>query len=113
MAYLLLKDIFPQNAVDIGLIKKGGLLHHYFIREEKKLYEISDHIGCMSGANLEYLVKAHPEIDPEKIEINPNSHELFSEEITREQKEYIRKKYSIPLDEHYLSTVAIWGDPRA
>ncbi len=105
MTYLLLKDIFPQNAVDIGLIKRGGILHHYFIRKEKELYKISDYIGCMSGANVEYLLKAHPEIEERKIEINPNSHELFSEDITKEQKEFIRKKYGIPLN----TTLFVYG----
>ena len=48
--YLLLKDIFPQNAVDIGLMSKTGakgLLYKYFRRKEKKLYQISDRIGCI------------------------------------------------------------------
>src|SRR5690554_3726830 len=26
-SYLLLKDIFPQNAVDMGMMKQGGILH--------------------------------------------------------------------------------------
>ena len=103
--YLLLKDIFPQNAVDLGLIKKGGFLHNYFISKEKKLYKISDHIGCMSQANVNYLTKFHPELDPAKIEINPNSHELFRENITAEQKEFIRQKYGIPLN----ATVFVYG----
>jgi glycosyltransferase involved in cell wall biosynthesis len=103
--YLLLKDIFPQNAVDLGLIRKGSFFHHYFIRKEKKLYEISDHIGCMSQANVNYLTKVHPEIDPAKIEINPNSHELFRENITPEQKEFIRQKYGVPLN----SKVFVYG----
>jgi glycosyltransferase involved in cell wall biosynthesis len=105
ITYLLLKDIFPQNAVDLGLIKKGGFLHHYFIRKEKRLYQVSDFIGCMSQANVNYLTKFHPEIDPGKIEINPNSHELFTEDITSQQKEIIRKKYGIPVNK----TVFVYG----
>jgi glycosyltransferase involved in cell wall biosynthesis len=105
ISYLLLKDIFPQNAVDLGLIKKGGLIHNYFIRKEKKLYEISDHIGCMSQANVDYLRKNNPEMRPEKIEINPNSHELFEEQISLEQKKLIRQKYNIPES----ATVFIYG----
>lgn len=97
ITYLLLKDIFPQNAVDIGLIKRGGLLHHYFINQEKRLYAISDHIGCMSQANVDYLTKAHLDINCEKIEVNPNSHELFNEDVTPEQKQIIRRKYGVPL----------------
>ena len=40
-SYLLLKDIFPQNAVDIGLMNTTGLkgiLYHYFRKKGKKLY---------------------------------------------------------------------------
>ena len=38
--YLLLKDIFPQNAVDLGMMQKSGvkgLLYKYFRCKEKKL----------------------------------------------------------------------------
>lgn len=34
-SYLLLKDIFPQNAVDMKMITKGGILHKIFLRKEK------------------------------------------------------------------------------
>ena len=34
--YLLLKDIFPQNAVDLGLIRKDGLLHSPFQEKRKR-----------------------------------------------------------------------------
>lgn len=36
--YLLLKDIFPQNAVDIGMMSKSGIkgfLYRYFRAKEK------------------------------------------------------------------------------
>ena len=39
--YLLLKDIFPQNAVDMGMLSKSGvkgILYKYFRNKEKKLY---------------------------------------------------------------------------
>ena len=48
--YLLLKDIFPQNAVDMGMLSKNGLkgiIYKYFRKKEKWLYGISDYIGCM------------------------------------------------------------------
>lgn len=28
--YLILRDIFPQNAVDLKMIKKGGLIYNFF-----------------------------------------------------------------------------------
>ncbi|MFM9440117.1 glycosyltransferase family protein [Flavobacterium psychrophilum] len=70
-AYLLLKDIFPQNAVDMKMIKQGGFLHKMFVKKEKKLYKISDTIGCMSQANVDFVLKHNPEIPRDKIEVNP------------------------------------------
>ena len=95
-SYLLLKDIFPQNAVDLGMIGKGGLIHRYFRRKEKKLYQVSDFIGCMSPANVEYVVRHNPGIDPQIAEINPNSIEPDAVAITWEAKVAIRQRYHIP-----------------
>src|SRR5690606_8533955 len=72
-SYLLLKDIFPQNAIDMKMMKKGGLLHRYFLSKEKNLYQISDTIGCMSEANVDFVLKHNPEIDKNRVEVNPNS----------------------------------------
>ena len=38
VTYLLLKDIFPQNALDMGLISKWNPAYWYFKRQEKKTY---------------------------------------------------------------------------
>lgn len=105
ITYLLLKDIFPQNSIDLGYFKADGLLHKYFVRVEKRLYELSDFIGCMSPANIEYILKHNPEINPEKIEFNPNSIDPVEFKITRKESISIRKKYKIPEQ----STVFIYG----
>ncbi len=97
--YLLLKDIFPQNAVDIGLMTKNGLkglLYRYFRRKEKLLYSLSDNIGCMSPANVKYLLKENPSIEVEKVGIAPNSVELSDKEAV--DRVYVRRKYDIPID---------------
>lgn len=106
--YLLLKDIFPQNAVDIGMMsQKGvkGILYRYFRAKEKKLYRISDRIGCMSEANVKYLLKHNPEINKDKVEICPNSIEPVDKSVSAGEKVKIRKKYHIPLDR----TVFVYG----
>lgn len=98
MTYLLLKDIFPQNAVDLGMMSKTGVkgvLYRFFRRKEKKLYALSDYIGCMSPANVEYVVRHNPEVDPAKVEVAPNSLELGQTEST--DKETVRMKYGLPL----------------
>lgn len=97
-SYLLLKDIFPQNAVDIGLLKKGGLLHLYFSWREKRLYETSDHIGCMSQANVKFLRKNHPYIPEDKIEVCPNSVRPKRKKYSAEERQEIRDRYHIPKD---------------
>lgn len=71
-SYLLLKDIFPQNAVDLGMFSKKGIIFKYFRRKEKNLYNTSDYIGCMSRGNKEYLL-SHNKISEHKVEVNPNS----------------------------------------
>lgn len=99
--YLLLKDIFPQNAVDLGMLKKTGLkgfIYRYFREKEKKLYTISDKIGCMSLANCQYLLKHNSEIPTDKVEVCPNSIEVRDMSISIEERERIRNKYDIPLD---------------
>jgi glycosyltransferase involved in cell wall biosynthesis len=94
--YLLLKDIFPQNAVDLNYLKYGGLLHKYFRNQEKVLYRISDFIGCMSPANLNYLQKNNPEIEINKLEINPNTIDVIENSINLDIDIY--NKYNIPKD---------------
>ncbi|TXT30421.1 MAG: wbuB [Chitinophagaceae bacterium] len=92
--YLLLKDIFPQNAVDLNLLKYSSVLYKYFRKQEKILYSLSDYIGCMSPANLDYVLENNPEIEKKKLEVNPNSIEVnrkvFSPEID------LYTKYCIP-----------------
>ena len=111
--YLLLKDIFPQNAVDIGMMtasvhgscftvrgwaeRAKYQLYKFFRKKEKKLYAISDFIGCMSPANVQYVLKHNKEISKDKVEVAPNSIELD----VRCQKEdgiLIREKYGLPID---------------
>lgn len=106
--YLLLKDIFPQNAVDLGMMSKRGIkapLHWYFRRKEKKLYALSDRIGCMSQANVDYVIAHNPEVDPGIVEICPNSIEVVDKRITEEERRQIRDKYGIPQDK----TVFVYG----
>lgn len=98
--YLLLKDIFPQNAVDIGIMSKDrikGFIYKAFRKKEKKLYRISDYIGCMSQANVDYLLKHNKDIDPSIVEVCPNSVEIIDMSVDDDTRVAIRNKYNIPL----------------
>ena len=121
--YLLLKDIFPQNAVDIGMLQgmpvqgsrfkvQGWVarakyqLYKYFRKKEVELYKLSDRIGCMSPANVEYLLKHNPFIDRGNVCVAPNSYEFKEYTVIDEiKKKEIREKYGLPIDK----TVFIYG----
>ncbi len=55
-SYLILRDIFPQWAVDIGILKKG-IVYRFFRRKEIEQYEAADVIGVQSPANLRYFAE--------------------------------------------------------
>lgn len=76
-SYLLLKDIFPQNAVDLGMFSKSSFIYKMFRKKEERLYQISDFIGCMSPANVKYVLEHNPFEDAKKVEVCPNSIEIF------------------------------------
>lgn len=94
--YLLLKDIFPQNAVDLGMISKISPLYWFFRRKEKQLYRLSDYIGCMSPANVRYIIEHNPEVLPERVEVAPNSIELKPQ--VHVDRVSLRQRYGLPID---------------
>lgn len=103
--YLMLKDIFPQNAVDLQMFTKRSLIYRYFRGKEKRLYAQSDCIGCMSRANVDFVLRNNPEISSDIVEICPNSVEPVAIEKDENTIIKIKKKYDIPLDK----TVFIYG----
>lgn len=113
--YLLLKDIFPQNAVDLGMLsKKGlkGLLYRYFRNLEKRLYRVSDRIGCMSEANVKFVLENNPEIDASRVEVCPNSIEAKDKSVDAEVRRIIRNKYGIPNDKKVFVYGGNLGKPQ-
>jgi glycosyltransferase involved in cell wall biosynthesis len=104
--YLLLKDIFPQNAVDLQMFSKDSSIYKFFRKKEEQLYEISDKIGCMSPANIQYVLDNNPSVNPAKVELCPNSIELVDQEpLSDELKVKLKQKLGIPIDK----TLFIYG----
>lgn len=113
--YLMLKDIFPQNAVDMGMMRKTGirgLLYTYFRRKEKELYNLSDKIGCMSPANVEFVLKYNPSISSAKVEVCPNCIEPVDVSISEDERVEIRMKYNIPIDKRVFVYGGNLGKPQ-
>ncbi|MDH3698771.1 MAG: glycosyltransferase family 4 protein [Flavobacteriaceae bacterium] len=93
--YLILRDIFPQNGVDLKMMSQHGLPYYYFRKLEKKLYRQSDSIGCMSPANVNYVKRHNTYVDTSKLHLLPNWETLKeSHEIVEEETE-LRKRYGL------------------
>jgi len=93
--YLMLKDMWPQGSVDLGVIRKYGLPWLFLRSHEIRLYRVADHIGCMSPKGEEYLLLKNRFLQPSKIEVCPNSIRTTIESEIPDPKG-IRKKYNIP-----------------
>ena len=67
-AYLILRDIFPEWTLDLGLMKKG-FIYSFFKFCATFQYKIADVIGIQSKSNFKIIEKYTPE---EKVEILNN-----------------------------------------
>lgn len=103
--YLMLKDIFPQNAVDIEAIKQGSFIWKYFRSKEIQLYNISDTIGTMSPANVNYVLNHNKYIDTNKLEVFPNAVKPIPRPKSTAKDRALLEKYNIPID----ATLFIYG----
>ena len=110
--YLLLKDIFPQNAIDLNIFSKKGLIYKYFRNKEKQLYKLSDKIGCMSQANVDYLLNHNPWLDKKKVEVCPNSIDVQDFNVTQLERIALRNKYGIPLEKKVFVYGGNLGKPQ-
>ena len=57
--YMILWDIFPQWAVDAGILRRG-LIYRYFRKKEIEQYEAADRIGVQLPGDLEYFARNFP-----------------------------------------------------
>lgn len=114
--YLMLKDIFPQNAVDLGMLSKGGvkgILYKSFRKKEKRIYQLSDWIGCMSPANVQYVLKHNSEVSPSIVEICPNSYEVQEDNHDNNTiKKSIRQEHKLPINKPIFIYGGNMGKPQ-
>lgn len=109
ISYLILRDIFPRNALDLGIIK-NKFLFNYFRKKEQRLYEFSDFIGCMSKGNIDYLLAHNPEIAKNKVHILRNWGKI-KEKINIDKKE-LREKHNYLKDDFILIFGGNMGKPQ-
>lgn len=92
------------------MFSKRSLIYRLFRKKEEVLYQISDFIGCMSPANVDYVLTHNPEIKADRVEICPNSIKLLEKPLmtSTARKTYCRNCI-FQLIRLFLYMVAIWG----
>ncbi|MDR2085173.1 MAG: glycosyltransferase family 4 protein [Bacteroidales bacterium] len=90
--YLILRDIFPQNAVDLNMIKENSLIYKFFRSKEQKLYKVADKIGCSSQANIDYVIAHNQNVDKNKLHILYNFQKKTERKLPDPE---IKEKYNI------------------
>ena len=96
------------------MVKEGikGGLYRFFRRKEKELYKVSDYIGCMSPANVDYILQHNPDIPSDRVEIAPNSYEVTQDLSMRFSPEKVRNKYNLPIDKPIFIYGGNMGKPQ-
>lgn len=103
-SYLMQKDIFPQNALDIKILNKANPAYWYFRHKEKQIYKASSIIGCMSQGNIKYILENNKYLDKDKLEIFPNTIKIIDNH-TKKTNIDIKRKYKIPQN----SLIVLYG----
>jgi len=91
-SYLILRDFFPQWAIDQGLIKQNSLIDKYFSYFEKKNYTVADTIGLMSQKNLEWFKENNNSVNLLEVLHNGanntvvESHQLYRKKFNLQNK---------------------------
>ena len=95
----MLQDVWPDNAVQSGLIKEKSLVYKYFEFWQKKVYKYSDKIICISD-DIKKFIKSKG-IKEEKIEVIYNwgyDDEIIN--ISWSKNEFV-KKYKLEKEKFY------------
>ena len=91
-SYLVLRDLFPQWAIDAKLIAKYSPITLYFRVFEYINYKVADCIGLMSQKNLELFQNIQPRFDRTKVLYNWASD---SPVMSHSDKNSIRKRLNL------------------
>jgi colanic acid biosynthesis glycosyl transferase WcaI len=91
--YILnIQDIFPQNAIDLGILK-NKLLIKYYEDQEKKVYKAADKLTSHTKVSRKYLISKKG-ISPSKIELITNWIDVDTYANVPETS-YFREKYGL------------------
>lgn len=93
--YLLLKEYWPQDPVDLGAMREGGVIYSIFKHVEKSMLKTADFIGTSSEAGIKYVADRYPE-NLQKCEVCPHCEEAVT--IDKSNRSNVLKEYGLPGD---------------
>lgn len=70
-SYLIIRDIFPEWTLDLGLMRPG-LAYSFFKRIAREQYEVADIIGVQSPGNLGYFDAQSEKLALGRVEVLQN-----------------------------------------
>ena len=70
-SYLIIRDIFPEWALDLGLMRPG-LAYAFFKRVARQQYDAADIIGVQSPGNLRYFREWSRQAGKKQLEVLQN-----------------------------------------
>lgn len=92
----MLQDVWPDNAVQSGLIKHNGLLYRYFESWQRYVYKHADKLICISDDMKDFIVAKG--VDEKKIEVIYNwGYSDDAVNIKWEDNKFV-KKYGLEKD---------------
>ena len=71
-SYLILRDIWPEAFKLFDFDKKHPIIYEYYLIQERRLYAVSDIIGCMSQGNLDFIKENNPQFPQKRLKLLPN-----------------------------------------
>lgn len=95
----MLQDVWPDNAVQSGLISEQSFLYKYFEMWQKSVYKNADRIICISDDMKKFISSKN--VDEEKIDVIYNwgySDEIV--DIPWKENKFV-KKYNLDRDKFY------------
>lgn len=95
----MLQDVWPDNAVQSGLISEQSFLYKYFEMWQKSVYKNADRIICISDDMKNFISSKN--VDEKKIDVIYNwgySDEIV--DILWEENKFV-KKYNLDRDKFY------------
>lgn len=108
-SFLILWDLFPQNAKDLELIK-NKLLFKFFKKQEEKNLKSFDFIGCMSQGNIDYVKNHYNFINIEQLLLFPLWSKIKEKLVVNKYE--IREKYNFKKNDFILIFGGNMGKPQ-